>query len=1053
MRTRAPLYVVLALLLPLAGCGGGSKSNTTPQVSISVFPTSPSVNVGATQQFTATVSGTTNTAVSWTTGGPGTISATGLYSAPANMTTPGSVTVTATAQADASKSASAAISIPAVSAAISPNGANTILGATQQFTATVTNATNTAVDWTVTGPGTVSAAGLYSAPASFTTPATVTLKATTKADPSKSATVTVNIPSVLATISPGTVDTILGATQQFTADVSNATDKSVIWSVTSSGTISGSGLYQAPGTLVTPSSATITATPNADPTKSFTATVTIPAVSVTLTPGTVTLGNGYVQAFAATVSHATECGVTWTMTGKGSVDPLGKYTAPMSFTDGETATVKATSKADITKSITASVTLQSIPRTVTGYVIMPDTDFKSLTVDWIDKGTGKLRPAGVTFVSTEMYTNPNMVATHPTKPFVYTVAGFIGVLGYTLSPNGALAPIAGSPFSAPNFRPEGMKITPDGKFLYVSNTYGPMWGWSIDQNTGALTSLIGSPWNLGTNSSVMAVDASSKHLYAMTAGDYQDATVLVFEIDPAAGTLTGVQSITAPGSGGASGMGFDPSGKFLYTIGFYNGVVDGFKIDASTGQLTFIPGAPFAGGYVGEALAVDPLGKYVFAGNQGGVGMYAIDGSSGALTQVAGSPFFTGFGESSDFHLDPTGSVLYTNEGYTTTALKVDRINNKLTYLNSVHTRDTGGGTGRWVRFNLAQAQENLSLKSKFAYVLNNQDKAISIYTIDDTTGELSPAGSPVATGNNPQAMAMDWYGNFLYVVNKDSNTVSAFTINHATGALTAVAGSPFATGPAPTGVVVETTGRALFVGTSGDDSLLQYTINPTSGALTLAGSSPTGQCSGARSLVADWRGDYFYQLCPESNKTAVYALDIPTGRMSSTSPIQVIPLAGPSLALSPYGAAPPHSPNWHSFGFMVSQQDQQIKHFIVGNVGSMDLASSGPVGVNQGLALDPLGRFAYATNATGNKVQAVAIDPSEGSLSEIQGSPWDTGVYPIAAAVDATGRFVYVVNRDSNTVSGYMLNQTTGALMPMTPQTFSTGAKPVAILIAAAAE
>ena len=974
MRTYARLSFLLLLLLPLAGCGGGGSDKSSPPevVAISISPLSPSVQVGATQQFTATVTGSTNTAVAWTTAGPGTISATGLYTAPASTTTPASVTVTAKAQADTTKSASAAIGIPAVTVAMSPNAA----------------------------------------------------------------------------------DTILGATQQFAATVGNATDTTVAWSVASEGTISNAGLYQAPGALVTPSSVTVTAKPNADPSKAATATVTIPAVSITLSPGTVTLANGFVQKFTATVTNATDSSVSWELAGKGALDAVGQYTAPATFADGETATVKVTSKADTSKSITAGVTLQSISRAVAGYVIMPDTEFRTLSVNMIDKATGKLRPAGLKFVSADMYTNPNMVATHPSKPFVYTVAGFIGVLGYTLNPNGSMTPMAGSPFSAPNFRPEGMTITPNGKFLYVPNTYGPMWGWSIDQSTGALTSISGSPWSLGTNAGTLVADAGTKHLYAMTAGGYQDSTVRVFDIDVDTGVLTEVQSINAPGCGGSSGMAIDPSGKYLYTTGFYEGVVDGFKIDATTGQLTFIPGSPFTGGAPGEGLAVDPLGTYVVAGNRGGVAMYTIDGATGVLTEVAGSPFFTEFGESSDFHFNPTGSVVYTNEGYTLTSLKVDRANNKLTYLSSVHTRDTGGGTGRWVRFGLAQGPEDVSVKSKFAYVLNNEDKTVSTYTIDDATGQLTTSGGATATGGqNPQAMAMDWYGNFLYVVNQDSNSVSAFTMNHATGALTPVAGSPFATGPAPTGVAVEATGRVLFVGTSGDDSLSQYTIHPTTGALTLAGSTPTGQCVGTRSLVADWRGDYLYQLCPGANKTAVYELQITTGLMSSTSPIQVVAMGGSAFALSPYGAAPPHDPNWHSFAFMVNEQDRQIKQFIVGNVGTLGLASSSTVGPTHGLALDPLGRFVYGTNAAGIKVHVHSIDPIEGALTEIEGSPWSTGVFPIAAAVDMTGRFVYVVNRDSNTVSGFALNQSTGALMPMPYQTFATGTKPVAILIAGTIE
>lgn len=82
-------------------------------------------------------------------------------------------------------------------------------------------------------------------------------------------------------------------------------------------------------------------------------------------------------------------------------------------------------------------------------------------------------------------------------------------------------------------------------------------------------------------------------------------------------------------------------------------------------------------------------------------------------------------------------------------------------------------------------------------------------------------------------------------------------------------------------------------------------------------------------------------------------------------------------------------------------------------------MTSLGPVGPDEGIALDPLGNFVYATNSTNNNVQGVAINPADGSPTEISGSPWSPRVFPIAAAMDTTGLFLYVVNRDSNTVIG----------------------------------
>jgi hypothetical protein len=110
----AGLCVSLALLGLLVACGGSS----TPPVNIvvgqgtpsSVFPNNTGWSPLQTAQFTATVTNTTNTAVTWavTTANGGTIDANGLYTAPTVAAgLPTSVTIKATSAADTSKSASA----------------------------------------------------------------------------------------------------------------------------------------------------------------------------------------------------------------------------------------------------------------------------------------------------------------------------------------------------------------------------------------------------------------------------------------------------------------------------------------------------------------------------------------------------------------------------------------------------------------------------------------------------------------------------------------------------------------------------------------------------------------------------------------------------------------------------------------------------------------------------------------------------------------------------------------------------------------------------------
>jgi hypothetical protein len=89
---------------------------------VSVTPGSITLNAGQTQQFTAKVSNTSNTAVTWTINpaGGGTISTTGLFTAAAGVATQLTMNVTATSQADPTQSASATITLSPTPVSITP---------------------------------------------------------------------------------------------------------------------------------------------------------------------------------------------------------------------------------------------------------------------------------------------------------------------------------------------------------------------------------------------------------------------------------------------------------------------------------------------------------------------------------------------------------------------------------------------------------------------------------------------------------------------------------------------------------------------------------------------------------------------------------------------------------------------------------------------------------------------------------------------------------------------------------------------------------------------
>ena len=369
------------------------------QVSLVLSPSTATLAAGATQSFTANVSGTTNTAVTWTVDGVvngndtvGTVTGSGttiIYAAPA---TSGTHTLTATSQANSAKSDSSTITVqgstaPApVSVALDPTTTSLATGASQSFSATVSGSTNTAVTWTVDGiangnstVGTISGSGntvTYTAPGASGNHSVV---ATSQLDPSKGASAAVTVtstPTVSVSVTPGTASLATGASQSFSATVSGSTNTAVTWTVDgiaggngTVGTLSGTGntvTYTAPATSGTHK---VAATSQADPTKSGSGTVTVTApavVGVSVTPGTATLAPGASRSFSATVSGATNTAVTWAVDGiangnstVGLISGSGNtvtYTAPAVIGNHSVA---ATSQADPTKSSSASVTISA----------------------------------------------------------------------------------------------------------------------------------------------------------------------------------------------------------------------------------------------------------------------------------------------------------------------------------------------------------------------------------------------------------------------------------------------------------------------------------------------------------------------------------------------------------------------------------------------------------------------------------------------------------------------------------------------------------------------
>ncbi len=225
---------VLVGLILITACGGNhvtTSAPVTPSITVAISPSSITLDQGATTQFTATVNGSTNSAVVWSiaegsTGG--TISEQGLYTAGSNG---GVFHVTATSAADSRIRATAQVSVNNMAINISPTLGDMEPGTNQQFTATVTGTVNHNVTWNIqegAAGGAITNDGLYTAP---TSAGRFHVVAYSAANTRYSMTAAVTVANLSVVINPHGVGVPPGGVRGFTASVSGCMDDRVTWAV------------------------------------------------------------------------------------------------------------------------------------------------------------------------------------------------------------------------------------------------------------------------------------------------------------------------------------------------------------------------------------------------------------------------------------------------------------------------------------------------------------------------------------------------------------------------------------------------------------------------------------------------------------------------------------------------------------------------------------------------------------------------------------------------------------------------------------------------------
>jgi len=293
------------------------------------------------------------------------------------------------------------------------------------------------------------------------------------------------------------------------------------------------------------------------------------------------------------------------------------------------------------------------------------------------------------------------------KQFLYVPTGTTTVLGYSIDrQTGALTAIAGSPFTVPGGvgTADDVASDPLGRFLFVGSESAPaIWVYQINSVTGVLTPTAGSPFTTGLSAAgvadILTVDVSGKFLYAgqidpslgvggftidqttgaltaMAGSPFTGVAVAQIHASPTAELLLGVQEVQ-DGTTTASdphiyiyaldlntgipitpGLAvqtlsapfdfvFSPNGTYVYALEASGGAdapIEGFTLNAATGTLASM--GTFNGVPTAEGCQFDQTGVYLFCSDS------LFSGTT--LTVNVANPSTGGLAHGADLTTSPT---------------------------------------------------------------------------------------------------------------------------------------------------------------------------------------------------------------------------------------------------------------------------------------------------------------------------------------------------------------------------------------------------------------
>jgi 6-phosphogluconolactonase (cycloisomerase 2 family) len=472
----------------------------------------------------------------------------------------------------------------------------------------------------------------------------------------------------------------------------------------------------------------------------------------------------------------------------------------------------------------------------------------------------------LTALSTPSYPtggSPQYPAIDPSNTHLYIPNQNDGsITAYTINADGSLTTVTGSPFTAgigllPTVAAFDTNATPH---FFVTNAGDNTVSVLTIGAGGALSAAVaGSPFPAGSTPVGIAIDPANTSVAVVNEFGNSISTYTVAStgvLTPA----TPLPLVEAPGGAflinfgiGTSAPSISPGAVFAANSG--SGDISAFTSSTSTGVLSPAAGSPVTGLTGNSFAATDLEGNFLFTGSVAGtqIGGFSVTPSSGAVAALTGSPLtVTGTDKASATYVSPSDGFAY--------ALDVS----SGSVVQYTLTSTTVTGPGSTVSAFAGAANLAADPQGDFLFALGTSvTNGIQPFTTYLNGGALLAATQSPALPGNWTSGAVDGSGQFLVAVDSTAKTLQSFLISLAgsgtDGVLSVVGGTVAVTGTGPFVVAFDPLDRVVFVADQAAGTVTVYPFDVATGLLGVAGAVTPVSASGLTQISTDITGTYLY--------------------------------------------------------------------------------------------------------------------------------------------------------------------------------------------------